>query len=43
MVRDEIRLVSPGLYLGVVWVGRRKVGWFSLRQREHGRGPDRRP
>jgi hypothetical protein len=43
MVRDEIRLVSPGLYLGVIWVGRRRVGWFSLRQRGRGRGPDPRP
>jgi hypothetical protein len=33
MVRDEIRLVSPGLYLGVVWMWRRRVGWFALRQR----------
>jgi hypothetical protein len=31
MVRDEIRLVSPGLYLGVVWLWRRRVGWFTLR------------
>jgi hypothetical protein len=41
MIRDEIRLVSPGLYLGVIWLGRRRVGWFSLRQR--GREPERRP
>jgi hypothetical protein len=32
MVRDEIRLVGPGLYLGVVWLWRRRVGWFTLRQ-----------
>lgn len=32
MVRDEIRLVSPNLYLGVVWLWRRRVGWFTLRQ-----------
>jgi hypothetical protein len=32
MVRDEIRLVAPGLYLGVVWLWRRRVGWFTLRQ-----------
>lgn len=32
MVRDEIRLVTPGLYLGVVWMWRRRVGWFTLRQ-----------
>jgi hypothetical protein len=31
MVRDEVREVSPGLYLGVVWVWRRRVGWFTLR------------
>ncbi len=33
MVRDEIRLVSPGLYLGVVWLWKRRVAWFTLRQR----------
>lgn len=32
MVRDEVRLVAPGLYLGVVWVRRRRAGWFTLRQ-----------
>jgi len=32
MVRDEIRLVSPGLYLGVVWLWRRRAAWFTLRQ-----------
>ena len=32
MVRDEVRLVAPGLYLGVVWLGKRRVGWFTLRQ-----------
>ncbi|MHC9296707.1 hypothetical protein ACRCUN_29940 [Mycobacterium sp. LTG2003] len=31
MVRDEIRLVSPGLYLGVVWLWRKRVGWFVIR------------
>jgi hypothetical protein len=31
MVRDELRLVAPGLYLGVVWLWRRRVGWFTLR------------
>jgi hypothetical protein len=30
-VRDEIRLVAPRLYLGVVWLWRRRVGWFTLR------------
>lgn len=33
MVRDEIRLVGPGLYLGVVWLWRRRVGWFTIRCR----------
>jgi hypothetical protein len=31
MVRDEIRQVGPGLYLGVVWLWRRRVGWFTVR------------
>ncbi|MCV7285311.1 hypothetical protein H7J87_08215 [Mycolicibacterium wolinskyi] len=31
MVRDEIRLVSPGLYLGVVWLWRKRFGWFAIR------------
>lgn len=30
-VRDEIRLVAPGLYLGVIWLCGYRVGWFSLR------------
>jgi hypothetical protein len=30
-VRDEIRLVAPGLYLGVVWLRRRRVAGFALR------------
>ncbi|WP_231851839.1 hypothetical protein [Modestobacter italicus] len=34
MVRDEVRLVSPSLYLGVVWTWRRRVGWFALRQQQ---------
>jgi hypothetical protein len=29
-VRDEIRLVAPRLYLGVVWLWRRRVAWFAL-------------
>ena len=33
MVRDEIRLVGPGLYLGVVWLWHWRVAWFTLRQR----------
>jgi hypothetical protein len=32
MVRDEVRLVAPGLYLGVVWLWKRRAGWFTLRQ-----------
>jgi hypothetical protein len=31
MVRDEIRLVAPGLYLGVVWTWHKRVAWFTLR------------
>jgi hypothetical protein len=31
-VRDELRLVSPGLYLGVAWLRRRRAGWFTLRE-----------
>jgi hypothetical protein len=31
LVRDELRLVGPHLYLGVVWVSRRRVLWFTLR------------
>ncbi|MGH8868304.1 MAG: hypothetical protein ACRDYU_09945 [Actinomycetes bacterium] len=31
MVRDEIREVSPGLWLGVAYVRSRRVAWFSLR------------
>jgi len=30
-VRDEIRLVAPGLYLGVVWLRRRRIAGFALR------------
>jgi hypothetical protein len=30
-VRDEIRLVAPHLYLGVVWLWRHRVAWFTLR------------
>lgn len=32
MVRDETRTVAPGLHLGVVWVRRRRVAWFALRE-----------
>lgn len=38
-VRDEIRLVAPCLYLGVVWLFGRRVAWFSLRQRAGEGGP----
>lgn len=31
MVRDEIRQVGPGLYLGVVWLWRKRIGWFTIR------------
>jgi hypothetical protein len=31
-VRDEIRLVGPGIYLGVVWLMKRRVAWFTLRE-----------
>jgi hypothetical protein len=31
MVRDEIRQIGPGLYLGVVWLWRKRVGWFTIR------------
>jgi hypothetical protein len=40
MVRDEIRLVGPQLYLGVVWLRRRRIGWFTLRE-PAGNGPHR--
>jgi hypothetical protein len=32
-VRDEIRLVAPHLYLGVVWLFGYRVAWFTLRER----------
>jgi len=31
MVRDETRLIAPGLHLGVVWLWRRRAAWFALR------------
>ena len=34
MVRDEIRLVDIGLYLGVVWLRKHRVAWFTLRMTE---------
>ncbi len=30
LIRDEIRLVAPGLYLGKVWWGKRRVLDFAL-------------
>lgn len=30
-VRDEVRVVAPGVYLGVVWLWRRRVARFLLR------------
>nr|BFD81271.1 hypothetical protein StreXyl84_06720 [Streptomyces sp. Xyl84] len=30
-VRDEIRQVGPHLYLGLIWLFGRKIGWFTLR------------
>ncbi|GGY64360.1 hypothetical protein GCM10010300_04420 [Streptomyces olivaceoviridis] len=35
-VRDEMREVGPGLYLGVVWLLGVRVGWFALRVPETG-------
>jgi hypothetical protein len=35
-IRDEIRLVAPHLYLGVVWLLGRRVAWFTLRERAVG-------
>ncbi|MEV6118184.1 hypothetical protein AB0L59_38380 [Streptomyces sp. NPDC052109] len=37
-VRDEIREVEPGLFLGVVWLFGARVGWFTLRVPESGAG-----
>ncbi|MEV7685600.1 hypothetical protein ACFW1F_26575 [Streptomyces bungoensis] len=30
-VRDELRQVGPHLYLGLIWLAGRKIGWFTLR------------
>jgi hypothetical protein len=35
MVRDETRLVAPGLHLGVVWLWHRRAAWFALRAPRH--------
>ncbi|UZJ30687.1 hypothetical protein [Streptomyces endophytica] len=38
-VRDEIRQVEPGLYLGAIWLsGASRIGWFTLRTPETDRG-----
>lgn len=37
-VRDEVRLVAPCRYLGVVWLVGHRVGWFALRERQPGTG-----
>jgi hypothetical protein len=36
-IRDEIRTVAPGLYLGVVWLRGHRVGAFALRFPAQGR------
>ncbi|MGW9030180.1 hypothetical protein ACWGQ5_40055 [Streptomyces sp. NPDC055722] len=38
-VRDEMREVEPGLYLGVVWLFGARVAWFTLRVPEIAGGP----
>ncbi|MGW0766122.1 hypothetical protein [Streptomyces sp. NPDC002676] len=35
-VRDEIRQVGPHLYLGLIWLSGRKIGWFTLRDPDSG-------
>lgn len=35
MVRDETRLVAPGLHLGVVWIWHHRAAWFALRAPQH--------
>ncbi|MEW2485654.1 hypothetical protein [Streptomyces sp. NPDC048411] len=37
-VRDEIRQVDPHLYLGLIWLSGRKIGWFTLREPNSGNG-----
>lgn len=41
-VRDEIRLVGPSLYLGVVWLWRHRIAWFTLRSPRSEESGDRR-
>ena len=31
LVRDELRPVAPGFYLGAAWLWRWRVAWFTLR------------
>jgi hypothetical protein len=37
-VRDEIRLVGSGTYLGVMWLWRRRVAWFALQSSHSPKG-----
>ncbi|MEU6577733.1 hypothetical protein [Streptomyces sp. NPDC046805] len=37
-VRDEVRQVGPQLYLGLIWLFDRKIGWFTLREPASGNG-----
>ncbi|GHF18982.1 hypothetical protein [Streptomyces griseoluteus] len=37
-VRDELRQVDPHLYLGLIWLFGRKIGWFTLRNPNSGNG-----
>ncbi|MEU6589743.1 hypothetical protein ABZ923_11045 [Streptomyces sp. NPDC046881] len=37
-VRDELRQVDPHLYLGLIWLGNRRIGWFTLRDPNSGNG-----
>ncbi|MFS4093175.1 hypothetical protein [Streptomyces sp. AF1A] len=35
-VRDELRQVGPDLYLGLIWLFGRRIGWFTLREPNSG-------
>ncbi|MEV6165400.1 hypothetical protein AB0L71_26440 [Streptomyces sp. NPDC052052] len=37
-VRDELRQVGPGLYLGLIWLCGHRIGWFTLREPNSGTG-----
>ncbi|AKJ15906.1 hypothetical protein ABB07_39565 (plasmid) [Streptomyces incarnatus] len=39
-VRDELRQVGPGLYLGLIWLAGRKIGWFTLRDPDNAESAD---